>query len=480
MKDPIDVVIQYQRDLFARLHEFFARATGKSAADFGTLDEFGNRVRGGAQELGSRLETAFGWLYPELGAFYGRAAADAFAAAKQIGGMKLILGGSSRFGVTQLRSVTTGALYADTILVPDPVMPWLEKERTEERFRDVLLLQTVHAVLHLKPLVDADLQYPAVLVFPSFEKTLEDRDSQTQNAISRLVADVFSHFLGENLQTMEQVIDFANRKPDQFLTTTDANHLFVAPDGPVDEPLADALRRHEAHLDTWRSKEWLTTYRTFPTHLRAFYGVAERLGPIYHLLENAEEIAAHPLMCLDQHAHYYKLVAVTNSAQLEGLGMLNGRTKALVNAMGSRRLSWLGRVPVDAVAWLRMDNANVEFRKKLQDAVGRLHESTLADVDKVAAEICHEIASAITDYEKEQRRLQKECARRHSQTLMGALGVLAVAWIPCLAPFLGSAATLATAGKYGSDKLTEFRENRSLTRSLMGVVTAAKAKESKG
>jgi hypothetical protein len=56
-------------------------------------------------------------------------------------------------------------------------MPWLERDRREERFRHVLLLKAVHTLLQLKPLVDADLRYPPVVVFPSWEKSLEEHDA---------------------------------------------------------------------------------------------------------------------------------------------------------------------------------------------------------------------------------------------------------------------------------------------------------------
>jgi acyl carrier protein phosphodiesterase len=334
--------------------------------------------------------------------------------------------------------------------------------------------------LHLKPLVDADLRYPAVLVFPSWEKTLENNDPKTQDAISQLVVDVLSHLLGENVATLDEIVDYADRKAEQFLTVADAHHLFVAPGGPIDEPLADALARYQAHVDTWRSQDWLAAYKSTPLHRRVLNGIVERLGPVYHLLENAEEIAGIPLMCLDQHAHYYKLVAATNSARLEKLGMLDGRTRVLVDAMGSRRLSWLNRVPLEALVGLRKDNANVTFRARLFDAVGRLHQSRLREIDKVAAEICHEIASAIMDHEKEQQRVEKKYSRLHARTLIGAVAGAAVTFIPSLAPFLGSVVPFVAATKYGSDKLNELEEKHLLTRSLMGVLAAARSRGSEG
>ncbi len=477
MTDPIKNTVEYGRELFAHLEEFFSRATGKSTANFATIETFGDVIRASASEIASRGEAAFRWLDTEVRAFYARRGGDAFKDAKQLGGMSLVLGGSSRFHRSQLNSVSTAVLYSDRVLIPDPVMPWLERDRTEERFRHVLLLQTVHALLQLKPLVDADLPYPPVVVFPSWEKLLEERDAQTQEGISQLLTDVLSSSLGESLVGLEEVVDFADRYSERFCEAVDRNRLFVAPEGPVNEPLEEALRRYEGEMATWRSREWLDVYGRLPIHRRVLNGVSERVAPVYHLLENAQEFGGHPLMCLEQHAHYFRLVSHTSSARLARLGVLDSRTIALVDALGSRRLRWLGGIPVDTLAKLRLDNENVAFRERLSASVGRLHESVLDDVDRVAAEVCHDIEGAIAEYEKALRFVQDKYNRAHGKTAVLAVAAMGAALMPALAPLLGSAVPLALAAKYGHDKVAELAEKRALTQSLVGVLAVAKRED---
>jgi hypothetical protein len=389
--------------------------------------------------------------------------------------MKLVLGGGSRFLGSQLSSVSTSILYSDTVFIPDPVMPWLETERTEEKFRHVSLIQNVHALLHIKPLINANLQHPAVLVFPSMEKSLEERDEYTKNGISHLIGQVFSNFLDEKLETLEDVFDYAKLNSEKFLSVVDENHLFVAPGGPVDEPLANALQRYQVEMESWRSKEWLDVFASIPAHLRIFNGICERLVPQYHLLENAEELGCHPLMCLDQHAHYYKIVAAANNARLAKDGLLDPKTKALIEALSSQRLDWLGNISVETLKRLREDNENISFRKRLQDAVGRLHESLLTDIDKVAAEVCHEIAVAIAEHEKQQRDIQAKYKHVHGQTAVMAVAAAGVTLFPALAPFLVNVAPFALLTKYGYDKVSESEEKQVLTKSLVGVLATAKS-----
>ncbi len=480
MQDPTKAAIAYQRKLFQRLDEFFFRATGKNASVFATIDTFGDEVRKNAQQLRLRGEAAFKWVGEELGALYAKEGADAFRYTQELGGVKLVLGGNNRFGKSQLTSISTSILYSDTVLIPDPVMPWLEKDRREEKFRHVLLLKAVHALLSLKPLVDADLHYPAVLVFPSWEKTLEAKDEYTQKSITQLITDVFSNFLGKSFESLSEVGEYAARNTDQFLSIVDTNHLFVAPNGPLNERLTHALERYQRELETWRSQEWMSQrYNNLPIYGRVINGIAERLGPIFHLLENAEEITSHPLVCLEQHAHYFKLVADTNNARLEKIGVLDSRTRALINAFSSRRLRWLGNLPSDTLAKIRQDNENVSFRKQLFDALGRLHDSTLSNVDKVATEIYHELERAFADHEKQLRSVEEKYNRSHSNTLLLGLAAVGVALMPTLAPFLGSvAAPFALAAKYGKDKIDQLAEKRTLTQSLVGVLATAALKNS--
>ncbi len=477
MTDPIKSIVEYGRELFGHLEEFFLRVTGKSAAEFATVETFRDVIRASASETAPGSEAAFHWLDTKFRAFLARRGGDAFKDAKQLGGMNLVLGGSSRFLRSQLNSVSTAVLYSDTVLIPDPVMPWLERDRAEERFRHVLLLQAVHTLLQLKPLVDADLPYPPVVVFPSWEKTLEKHDAQTQESISQILTDVLSNSLGEEFAGFEEVIDYADRYSERFCEAVDRNHLFVAPGGPVNEALGEALARYRGEMAKWRSGDWLEAYDRLPIHRRLLSGVLERVTPVYHLLENAQEFGGHPLMCLEQHAHYFRLVSNTSSARLERLEVLDPRTIALVDALGSRRLQWLGGIPTDVLAKLRLDNENVAFRERLAASVGRLHESVLGDVDRVAAEVCHDLEGAIAEHDKEMRSIQEKYNRAHGQTAVLAVAAAGAALMPALAPLLGSVAPFALAATYGRAKIAELAEKRALTQSLVGVLAAVKPED---
>jgi hypothetical protein len=476
IEDPNRIVVNYCRELFARLDEFFVRATGRSATEFATVDSFGQVIRTNAHNIALRGESAFIWLDNEVRSWVAKGGIKAFSAARQLGGMKLVLGGSSRFLGSELNSVSASVLYSDTVLIPDPVMPWLERPRTEERFQHVLVLQAAHTLLHLKPLIDADLPYPAVVVFPSWEKSLEEHDQQTMEGISRLIADVLSYYLREPLASLDEVREYANLYPDKFCSAIEANRLFIAPGGDIGEPLAEGLKRYQTEIKTWRSHEWNAQYERLPQHLQVLNGISERLAPFYHFLENAQEFCGHPLICVKQHAHYFSLLSRTCSARLEDLGLVQPKTRALVDAIGSQRLRWMGDIPARTLVTLRQENANEAFRSRLSQAFERLRVAEFTDMERVVAEVCHEIDSLVAGHDKELRRLREKYERIHGQTAALALGAAVVAFIPALAPFLGSAVPFAIAVKYGHDKIAELAEKRSLSRSLVGVLAHTRQK----
>lgn len=471
MTRPEKQIIDYQRALFAVLDEFFVRATGHSASDFSTVDEFPEAVRREAQKLGSRGVEAYSWIERELRNLYSTRGKSVYGMARDLSGFRLVQGGGSRFLGSQLRSARGALLYADTVLIPDPISPWLERDRKEERFRHVLLLQAAHALLQLKPLVDADLPYPAVVVFPSWEKLLEDNDPHTQLGIDRLTADVFARFVEPGIETIEEAVDFVRIQPERFITLAEGSKLIVSPGGDIGATAATALAQYDREMETWRSPEWMEEFRRLPPAAKLFQLIVERVAPQYHLLENSEDMRAHPLISVEQQAHYYNLVCEINKSRLENLGLLNKKSSALVDGIKSTRLSWLSEVPIDALVKIRMDSENVAFRKRLDGAIAGLHDSAITDIDRVAASVSIEIDLAIGDHNRHLADIRSNYFQKHIKTagagVITAIGALS----PTLAPYIGATIPFALAAKVGWDIWDQRVESKKAARSLMGVLS---------
>src|SRR4051812_21201505 len=176
-------------------------------------------------------------------------------------------------------------------------------------------------------------------------------------------------------------------------------------------------------------------------------GIFERLSPQFHLFENAEELTAHPLLSIEQQAHYFKLVSEVNAGRLSKLGLLDDATRRLLAALSSERLEWLSNIPISELANLRQDSEHDVFRKTLATALGQLHASSLEDVDEVAGEICREIDAGIARDNRSIREINDKFKASTAQTVVGAVGGGLGLLVPTLAPLLGPIVPLAALTK---------------------------------
>lgn len=470
----LEELVIHQREFFAILEEFFSRAAGRSQSDFGSEDEIRQFFRQNALAIAKRSEEAFVWLEKELGSFYQRHRTRPFKLSSQLGGVKLVLGGSSAFLDTQLRAVRKTLLYADTILVPDPILSWLEAPRKAEGFRFPRIIQAAWAVLQLKPLVDASLQYPAIVVFPSWEKSLEEQDSTTREGIRRLVTDVVSRATGQQLETFEQVGQLAKRQGDEFLRAVEQHALFVPPEGAPGESISTALSKYREFVKTWREEKYAKELLALPDSALVLNGIVERVAPQFHLLENSQELNSDPLFCLPVHAHYWRICCALSSDRLQRLSLLDEGTFRVIEALNSTTFNWLGNVPINALVELRKNNENEDFRRQLNNDLQAFHRATVEDTNKVVAEVGRSIESLLTKHQQEISRIEKKYSKLHGGSAVMSWATAAGMYVPLLAPYLGVSAPLVLLMKYGWDKVNENEERKKAARSLMGVLAYAR------
>jgi len=221
----------YQVELFQMIGEFWGRATGMPPEEFSSIEGFDDTIRQRGRNFVYRLEDAFTFADTQLRTFYAQNGTKAYRLAKRLAGTKLVLGGGSHFGTSQLASTRSTLLYADTVLIADPLYPWLEDARQYEKFRLISSLREAHAILHLRPLIDANLPHSPVFVFPSFEKSLEREDDTTKKGIKQLIVDVLAHFVDPGIDSYDDAHVFARTHTDDFMRNVERHALFVPPGG---------------------------------------------------------------------------------------------------------------------------------------------------------------------------------------------------------------------------------------------------------
>ena len=480
----IHTITIYQKEYFDILMEFFVGVTGKTPKVFCETDRFseavremGERYRGNQSKLQNSYHS-YTILEEKLKKLYGKESIDCFKSAKNINCCKVNLGGSSRFYETQLNATRKSILFSDIILIPDPVMPWLETQREHEEFKLVQILQAAYFILHLKDMLSDEFDLPPFLVFPSWEKSLEERDQETISSTQQLIADIFSYYIEPTIKTIEDVLTFAKSNEKEFLGRIETSNLFISPGGEIGEPIKQALQAYKIEAQTWRTKEFNKLIDSSPDSVVVLNGIMERIQPQYHILENSYELRSSPLLCVDAQAHYFRLIGKMTNQRVSNLDHSDKKTLSMLSALMNRRLDFLANINDEQLIFLRKTKENVEFRHKLREFINNLPETKIDDISYVASEICSQIESLIAQHEKQIDALNRKYGAKHNYTALIAGGGLAVTMMPALAPFLGAALPIAltAGGKYIANKSEEIQERKILSGSMMGIFALAKNK----
>lgn len=470
-----DEITKALRKYFDILHNFFLETTGSQASKFTKNSSFSEAIKTDPTELASRAEKTYPRYIPEILRFHSEFSNVLLGSGRSIGGLKNVLGGSSRFPIAAFDGLRKFALYADTIYIPDPVLPWLETDRKEEHFRLIKILEACHDLLRIKPLIDVNLPYPAVIVFPSWEKSLETSDEQTQDRIWDLVLDFFSHYLGTRFEDEGDLIEYVIGPGRlRFREAVDKHRLLYPPEANNLMSFDEGVKTYKDAVKVWRTPEWMAQFESLPPEQQVLNAIVERLIPQFHVKDNSYSFDANPLFWLAPHFYYYRLCAEAGNSELQKHGLLKTQTFAALQSFLHPNMVWLGNVPIDDIVRLREENQNEEFRRKLSGYLSNLSETDVGDMDRVAAETIRGIAGLLAEHNKEAQRIDSQYQKKHAGTLGTTILTAGVSLYSWLAPLLGAEALLAPTVKLAADLYNEFRERQKQSRSLTGVLSEAK------
>lgn len=370
------------------------------------------------------------------------------------------------------------ALYVDTQLVPDPIHPFFEAE-IHHRFIYVEILENLFTILQLKPLVDAALPIPPILVFPSFEKSLEAGDVATQHGIQQLTLQVLRGTCNATLDTQDDLKDYLRLKPDTFIAEAMAAKLFV-PLGALPGEIEDvgiAVERHLTELKAIRSEAMMTKLRQLsPAELIAAT-IGERLAPQYHLLENGDELQAQPLLTQPVHWHFFERCARASAIELNRQDIISADGLNTIRAMQDKNLGWLANIPMPALVEMLRNQENLAFRKELGQHTETLFATGSSDIDRIVKEVSHGIESMIQKHQKTIAEIEQKYQPKYAKTWMtGGAGVVlgsVATFLPALAVF-GPVAPIAAGslmvGKLALDWVDKRAELNRGRHSMLGVL----------
>ena len=475
-----------QPELFRLFAQLFGALTGRAveliATEAGIRDVMLWRLNHEAEAMEHSVNAAI----DELGAFYNANSLATFQHAKTLGGMRLVTGGQRMFGPSALTAVRITGLYADTQLIPDPIHPFLAAD-LHLNAKQLQLANALFNILQLRPLIDAGFPVPPVFVFPSFEESLEEGDAHTMLGIEQMAIRLVGPLCNGSVASLGDLFSYARKHDDAFAQAILAAGLFVPPGGAVGQNMqpAEAAKSYIAGLEGFRSEDMLARLKRLPTGVLLLTGVVERLRPQYHLLENANELGAQPLLSQAVHWHYFEKCAEANAQDLRRKEVLTEQAFATLRAVQDDSLSWLATISVAGLAELIGNNEHRWLREELNKYTTQLASAGTIDTSEMVREVNHGLASLVQRQQKAMNDIERKYAPKKMAAYVGSGAGLAVAGVAVMLPMLSSllgiavpaAAALVAVGSgalgYGKEKIGEKTEKRQAERSMLGMLATA-------
>ena len=470
-------ISRLSQTLFQLYDDLFVAATGKAPQSFAPVPEsFGGAIRA----LGGRLKGGHSGDWAQnvsratkaLAAFYQSSGKDLLRGAGHLPGYKLVLGGKQNFGSSSLAAARSMLLYADTLLIPDPVSRWFESEHAAEGFAFPRMLEDLYFLLQLRPIVDAQLPYPALVFFPSLEHVLEENDPVTQDRQELMALDFFSHYLGCTFEDLEEVGVFVEKRERDFIEAIQKHRLFVPIGGSGDEEFHVAIDMQKLEYKGLRSAAFLDAIEHMPAARIAFIAILERLAPQYHMADNAESLNASPLMSLPVHWHYSTLLREARASVLRNLSHSNTGSIATIQALAAAEYSWLGNVPIEQIIDLRKRGENEQFRRRLAEGAGELASADEATLDETVQKVGRALTRLLMEHDGEVRKIIERYQVRYAQEGVAAWVTLCASWTPWF-PALAPVAVVTLAATYLGTKAAEGIEKLRKGNTLLGVLAAS-------
>lgn len=475
-----------QCDLFRLFEELFLALTGVASDAVTSEHEIKDRM---LERLGRYDQSVFDDINAaagELEQFYQQNAMSAFKTAKSLGGVKVVTGGQRRYGPSALAATRIAGLYCDTQLIPDPVYPFFAGDLKLNAMHLQLAIVLFY-VLPLRPLIDARLIEPPVFIFPSFEERLEENDAITQSGIASLMVKVVGPACDASLNTIEELFEFSRKHENSFLDAISREKLFVPPGGdPKDIGTAqEAADIYLRELKGIRGAKELTALERLPRGVLVCNGILERLRPVYHLMENATELVAQPMLSQGVHWYYFERCSRAEASEMVNEKILTRDSLDVLRALQDDSLTWLANIPIDGLVELRHNLEHAELREQLKKCTAQLTAAGPAELETVTKEVRHGLEVMIQRQQKSIKDIEaKYSPKKWAAVAGGALSSAAGAslfFMPALAAASGVAAPVAAvvAGlggggvAYAKELAGQFVEKRKARKTLLGLLATA-------
>jgi hypothetical protein len=226
--------------------------------------------------------------------------------------------------------------------------------------------------------------------------------------------------------------------------------------------------------------------KQLPCGVLVFNGILERLRPHYHLMENAEELVAQPMLSQDAHWYYFERCAQAEARELVNERVLSRESHDILRALQDDSLTWLANIPIEGLAELRRNLEHAELREQLKKYTAQLTSAGPAGLEAVAKEVRHGLEMLIQRQQKAIREIEaKYSPKKWAAVVGGALSTAAGAtmfFMPAVASVsrvpAPAAAVIAGLGggglAYAKELVSQVVEKRKARNTLLGLLATAR------
>lgn len=467
---------EYQIEYFTLLEEFFEVFTGKTVDDFSSIKDISKTIRLFFLDLmdnikGNKQRLQYvDMLEQKLNAFYEKHREKVMEKAAEIGSYKLLLSGSNSINLPQFNAIKIASLFADVILIPDPVLPWFAEEKKNEKFKLANILKEVFSILKLKKLSELNYEIPQILVIPLHEEIYEpDKivNSVTQAKYEVLVADFFHTYINRDINSFTSAVEFAESNSAEFLEKADENKLFVPPGREPGLDLKTAIKKFKEDIREKRNKIEADVICGMPDNQLVLEGILECLWPQIFLIENLDRFRCAPLLPVETHAHYAYLCSRSNMEKLVDSGVLSSETASFGQSLKSHVCKLVVDFTVDSLVEIKKSANFTQIQEKLMLATGRLFRTKFFELNKTSADNMAEIYETILAFEKEFKFINEKFKLNITEKKVKSPDELEVTLYPSVAPFILNRLPFGPARKLFSLKKDELKQI--IARSYCGI-----------
>jgi hypothetical protein len=290
------------------------------------------------------------------------------------------------------------------------------------------------------------------------------------------------------IASMGELFEYARKHGEPFAQAMLTSGLFIPPGAQPDQRfgVAEAVKAYVTALAGVRSEEMLASMKALPTGVLLLNGVIERVRPHYHLLENATELGAQPLLSQRTHWHYFEKCAQANAEGLRRKSVLSEQAFQTLRAVQDDSLSWLATIPVQTLTELIANNEHRWLRDELNKYTAQLAGSAAIDTNEMVRSVTFGLSSLVQRQQKAMRDIERKYAPKKAAAYLGGGSGLAIAaaaaLLPSLSPLLGVAIPVAAAAAavgggvlgFGKEKIGEQVEKRQAETSMLGVLATVR------